>query len=92
MAMRIRPIGTSLLIEVIERATRKSGLIVKNEDRKAFIGKVLDLSEHLAKNGLVKKADEIIFVGQFVDTPIQSQYIIDAEQIIGVLEHDENSN
>ena len=90
--MRIRPIGTSLLIEVIERATRKSGLIVKNEDEKTFIGKVVSLSKHLKLNGHVKTGDSVLFVGHHVDTPVEGQFIIDIEQIIGVLEHDEDSD
>lgn len=90
--MRIKPVGTSLLIEVIERATRKSGLIVKDENKKTFIGKVVNLSEHLKMNGHVNKGDSVLFVGHSVDTPVEGQFIIDMEQIIGVLEHDENSS
>jgi len=90
--MKIRPIGSSLLIELIERATRTSGLFVKNENEKTFIGKVLNLSEHLKMNGHVSKGDSVLFVGHSVDTPVEGQFIIDIEQIIGVLEHDENSS
>ena len=90
--MRIRPVGTSLLIEVIERATRKSGLLVKSENDMTFIGKVVNLSAHLEMNGHVNKGDSVLFVGQSVDTPVEGHFIIDMEQIIGVLEYDENSS
>ena len=90
--MRIRPVGTSLLIELIERATRKSGILVKSDEDRVFIGKVLNLSTHLAMNGHVNKGDSVLFVGRSVDTPLEGQFIIDMEQIIGVLEHDEEGN
>ena len=86
--MRVRPIGTSLLIELIERAKRESGVVIKQQDQSVFLGKVLNLSHHLESNASLSKGDKVIFVGRCVDTPIDEQYIIDAEQIIGVLEDD----
>lgn len=90
--MRIKPIGTSLLIELIERAKRESGLLIKKEDQTVFTAEILNLSQHLEGQDQLKKGDTVIFVGRFVDTPIDNQYIIDAEQIIGVLEIDEEGN
>jgi len=90
--MRIRPIGTSLLIELIEPAKRKSGLVIRQEEQTVFTGEILNLSSHLTKNTELYKGMTIIFVGRCVDTPIDGQYIIDAEQIIGVLEIDEEGN
>ena len=90
--MRVRPIGTSLLIELIERAKRKSGLVIKQAEDSVFTGEILCLSAHLSTNTELSVGDSVIFVGRCVDTPIDGQYIIDAEQIIGVLELDEESN
>lgn len=94
--MMIRPIGTSLLIELIEPAKRESGLLIKKEDKTVFTGKIITISKHLeqgfVEHGGIEQGDTVIFVGRFVDTPIKNQYIIDAEQIIGVLEIDEESN
>ena len=94
--MKVRPIGTSLVIELIERAKRESGLVIKQADQSVFTGEILAISKHLeqgfVKHGGIKQGDTIIFVGRCVDTPIDGQYIIDAEQIIGVLEFDEESN
>lgn len=90
--MRIRPVGTSLLIELIERAKRESGLVIKQADQSVFTGEIVNLSQHLESNGSLSKGDTVIFVGRCVDTPIDGQYIIDAEQIIGVLEFDEEGN
>ena len=53
---------------------------------------ILNLSAHLEANGSLFKGNTVIFVGRCVDTPIDGQYIIDAEQIIGVLELDEEGN
>ena len=92
MVMRVKPIGTSLLIELIERAKRESGLVIKQADQSVFTGEVLRLSNHLKKNTDLYQGMTVIFVGRCVDTPIDGQYIIDAEQIIGVLELDEESN
>ena len=92
MAMRVRPIGTSLLIELIEPAKRESGLIIRQEEQTVFTGEILNLSAHLEANGSLFKGNTVIFVGRCVDTPIDGQYIIDAEQIIGVLELDEEGN
>ena len=89
MVMRVRPIGTSLLIELIEPAKRESGLVIRQEEQTVFTGEILNLSHHLESNGSLFKGDTVIFVGRCVDTPIDGQYIIDAEQIIGVLELDE---
>jgi len=90
--MRVRPIGTSLLIELIERAKRESGLVIKQQEQSVFTGEILNISQHLEGQDQLKKGDTVIFVGRCVDTPIDGQYIIDAEQIIGVLEIDEESN
>lgn len=90
--MKVRPIGTSLVIELIERAKRESGLVIKQADQSVFTGEILHLSSHLEANGSLFKGDTVIFVGRCVDTPIDGQYIIDAEQIIGVLELDEEGN
>ena len=90
--MKVRPIGTSLVIELIERAKRESGLVIKQADQSVFTGEILHLSQHLESNGSLFKGDTVIFVGRCVDTPIDGQYIIDAEQIIGVLEFDEEGN
>ena len=92
MVMRVRPIGTSLLIELIEPAKRESGLVIRQEEQTVFTGEILNLSHHLESNGSLFKGDTVIFVGRCVDTPIDGQYIIDAEQIIGVLELDEEGN
>jgi len=92
MAMRVRPIGTSLLIELIERAKRESGLVIKQAEQSVFTGEILNLSQHLEGQDQLNKGDTVIFVGRCVDTPIDGQYIIDAEQIIGVLELDEEGN
>jgi len=90
--MRVRPIGTSLLIELIERAKRESGLVIKQAEQSVFTGEILNLSQHLEGQDQLNKGDTVIFVGRCVDTPIDGQYIIDAEQIIGVLELDEEGN
>lgn len=90
--MMIRPIGTSLLIELIEPARRESGLVIRQEEQTVFTGEIINLSQHLEGQDQLKKGDTVIFVGRCVDTPIDGQYIIDAEQIIGVLEIDEESN
>jgi len=90
--MKVRPIGTSLLIELIERAKRESGLVIKQAEQSVFTGEILNLSQHLEGQDQLNKGDTVIFVGRCVDTPIDGQYIIDAEQIIGVLEIDEESN
>lgn len=92
MVMRVRPIGTSLLIELIEPAKRESGLVIRQDEQTVFTGEILNLSHHLESNGSLFKGDTVIFVGRCVDTPIDGQYIIDAEQIIGVLELDEEGN
>lgn len=89
--MRIRPIGTSLLIELVERAKRESGLVVRKQDQTVFTGEVVRLSSHLETNSSIREGDTVIFVGRFVDTPVADRFIIDAEQIIGVLEIDEDS-
>ena len=86
--MRIKPIGTSLLIELIERAKRESGLVIKQAEQSVFTGEIINLSQHLQGQDQLNKGDTVIFVGRCVDTPIDGQYIIDAEQIIGVLELD----
>lgn len=90
--MRIKPIGTSLLIELIERAKRESGLVIKQAEQSVFTGEIINLSQHLQGQDQLNKGDTVIFVGRCVDTPIDGQYIIDAEQIIGVLEIDEEGN
>lgn len=90
--MRVKPIGTSLLIELIERAKRESGLVIKQAEQSVFTGEILNLSQHLEKQSQLKFGDTVIFVGRCVDTPIEGQYIIDIEQIIGVLELDEESD
>ena len=90
--MRVRPIGTSLLIELIEPARRESGLVIRQEEQTVFTGEIINLSSHLKSHGGIHKGDTVIFVGRCVDTPIDGQYIIDAEQIIGVLEIDEEGN
>jgi len=94
--MRVRPIGTSLLIELIEPAKSELGLVIRSEDQTVFTGEIIAISKHLeqgfVEHGGISQGDTIIFVGRFVDTPIKNQYIIDAEQIIGVLEIDEESN
>ena len=90
--MKVRPIGTSMLIELIEPARRESGLVIRQEEQTVFTGEILNLSQHLEGQDQLKKGDTVIFVGRFVDTPVKNQYIIDAEQIIGVLEIDEESN
>lgn len=90
--MKIRPIGTSLTIELIELAKRESGLVIRQEEQTVFTGEILNLSSHLEAHGGLHKGDTVIFVGRCVDTPIDGQYIIDAEQIIGVLEFDEEGN
>ena len=92
MAMMIRPIGTSLLIELIEPAKSDHGLIIRTEEQTVFTGEILNLSQHLEGHGGIKKGDSIIFVGRFVDTPVKNQYIIDAEQILGVMDFDEEGN
>ena len=81
-----------MLIELIERAKRESGLLIKKEDQTVFIANILSLSQHLEGQDQLKKGDTVIFVGRFVDTPVKDHYIIDAEQIIGVLELDEEGN
>ena len=94
--MMIRPIGTSLLIELIEPAKSELGLVIRSEDQTVFTGEIIAISKHLeqgfVEHGGIEQGDTVIFVGRFVDTPIKNQYIIDAEQIIGVLEFDEESN
>ena len=94
--MKVRPIGTSLLIELIEPAKSELGLVIRKEDQTVFTGEIIAISKHLeqgfVEHGGISQGDTIIFVGRFVDTPIDKQYIIDAEQIIGVLEIDEESN
>jgi len=90
--MKIKPIGTSLVIELIEPAKRESGLVIRKEEQTVFTGEILSLSTHLEAHGGIHKGDTVIFVGHCVETPIDQQYIIDAEQIIGVLEFDEESN
>ena len=90
--MRIKPIGTSLLIELIEPAKRESGLVIRQEEQTVFTGEILNLSSHLATNTELFIGNTVIFVGRCVDTPIDGQYIIDAEQIIGVLDFDEEGN
>lgn len=90
--MKIKPVGTSLVIEMIERATRKSGLVIKQADQTVFTAEVLALSQHLSANTELTVGDSIIFVGHSVETPVENQFIIDAEQIIGVLQFDEEGN
>lgn len=90
--MRIRPIGTSLLIELIEPAKSELGLVIRKEDQTVFTGEIIALSQHLEGQDQLKKGDTVIFVGRFVDTPVKNHYIIDAEQIIGVLELDKEGN
>ena len=90
--MNVRPIGTSLLIELIEPAKSELGLVIRKEDQTVFTGEIIALSQHLKGQDQLNKGDTVIFVGRFVDTPIDKQYIIDAEQIIGVLEFDEEGN
>ena len=94
--MKVRPIGTSLVIELIEPAKRESGLVIRKEQETVFTGEIIEISKHLeqgfVKHGGIKAGDTIIFVGHCVDTPIDGQYIIDADQIIGVLEFDEEGD
>ena len=90
--MRIRPIGTSLLIELIEPAKSELGLVIRKEDQTVFTGEIIALSQHLEGQDQLKKGDTVIFVGRFVDTLVKNHYIIDAEQIIGVLELDKEGN
>ena len=85
-----------MLIELIEPAKSELGLVIRKEDQTVFTGEIITISKHLeqgfVEHGGINKGDTVIFVGRFVDTPINKQYIIDAEQIIGVLEIDEESN
>jgi len=94
--MRIRPIGTSLLIELIEPAKSELGLVIRKEDQTVFTGEIIAISKHLeqgfVEHGGINKGDTVIFVGRFVDTLVKNHYIIDAEQIIGVLELDKEGN
>ena len=86
--MKITPVGSSLLIELIERAKRDSGLFVEDKDKTTFTGEVVALSSHLETNSIVKVGDTVIYVGRAVETPEKGMFIIDAEQILAVIDYE----
>lgn len=91
--MKIKPVGTSILIELIELAKNEHDLIIKSENQMVFTAEIVAVSQHLVESGFtLTDFDTIIYVGKHVETPMKGHYIIDADQIIGVVTYDEDSN
>lgn len=91
--MRIKPVGTSIVIEQIDLAKNSSALVIKSANETVFTAEIVAVSDYLMESGFkLNDFDTIIYVGKSVETPVKGHYIIDAEQIIGVITYDEEGN
>ena len=91
--MKIKPVGTSIVIEMIELAKKENAIVIKKENQTVFTAEIVAVSDHLIDSGFkLNDFDTILYVGKHVETPVNGHYIIDAEQIIGVITYDEEGN
>ncbi len=91
--MRIKPVGTSIVINQIDLAKSDSAIVIRTQDQTVFTAEIVSISDHLVESGFaLADFDTIIYVGKHVETPVKGQYIIDVEQIIAVITYDEESN
>ena len=91
--MRIKPVGTSIVIERIDLAKSESAIVIRTQDQTVFTAEIVAVSDHLTEsNFTLTNFDTIIYVGKHVESPVKGQYIIDVEQIIAVITYDEESD